>query len=74
MSTELEYDIDNRDSSTTWLWIKTKEGDAREECFGYIELTLQDMVDLIENIKENNPDMDTSEIENAIDQLKKLVY
>ena len=45
---KLEYEIDNRDSSTTWLhiFIEGKE-------VGYIELTLDDMFDLIRNIVEN---------------------
>ena len=39
----IEYEIDNRDSRTTWLQTE----------FGYIELSLQDMFDLIENVIEN---------------------
>jgi hypothetical protein len=46
---ELEYEIDNRDSKTTWLHIQTAEGTV----FGHIELRLQDMFDLIENLIDN---------------------
>lgn len=46
--TELNYEIDNRDSSTTWLQIYDKD-----KHLGYIGLSLKDMFGLIENIIEN---------------------
>jgi len=46
---ELKYEIDNRDSRTTWLQIYTTDG----KHFGHVELRLQDMFDLIENVIEN---------------------
>ena len=67
---ELKYDIDNRDAGTTWLQIKTLDGEE----LGHVELRTQDMFELIENLYENNPDMDTSDIENGIELLEKLVY
>lgn len=46
---ELKYETDNRDSRTTWLQISTQEG----EYLGYIELSLDDMFELIRNVIEN---------------------
>jgi len=46
---ELEYDIDNRDDNTTWLWIKNEAG----ERIGYVEVRISE---LVENAKENNPE------------------
>jgi len=45
---ELDYDIDNRDVNTTWLWIKNKAG----ETLGYIEVSIPE---LMGNALENNP-------------------
>jgi len=66
---ELECEIDNRDSNVTWLQV-SKAG----EPIGHIELTLEDMFDLIDGVMENNPEMDTSYIEGRIDALKTAVY
>ena len=48
MTNELQYDIDNRDDTTTWLWIHV-DG----KIVGYIEVCPQDLVD---NARENNPE------------------
>jgi len=45
----LDYEIDNRDSRTTWLHVSSSNG----RDLGVIELSLQDMFDLIENVIEN---------------------
>jgi len=41
---------------------------------GYIEVTLADMFRLIHNVVENNPEMDTSLVEDEIVALTKRIY
>jgi hypothetical protein len=66
----LEYETDNRDASETWLQVSTD----KKEYLGYISLMVEDMFGLIRNVLENNPGMDTSEIENEIEKLKFEIY
>jgi len=44
---EMEYEIDNRDLSTTWLWVK-KDGKK----IGYIDVNIKE---LVQNALENDP-------------------
>ena len=67
---ELNYEIDNRDSSTTWLTIS----DGNCLVLGHLELRVEDMFDLIENVMENNPEMDTSELETRTEELYHKIY
>lgn len=66
---ELETEVDNRDCNRTWLQVS-----KAEEPIGHVELTLEDMFDLIDGVMENNPEMDTSYIEDRIAALKAAVY
>lgn len=46
---EMEYEIDNRDINTTWLWIKKGPFDEAV----YIEVNPKE---LVKNARENNPE------------------
>jgi len=69
LNTELSYETDNRDEHETWLSVEFKGVPL-----GHIRLSVKDMFGLIQNVMENSEDMDTSEIENEMEQLNWSIY
>jgi hypothetical protein len=69
LNTELKYETDNRDEHETWLSVEFKGVPV-----GHIRLSVKDMFGLIMNVMENSEGMDSSEIENGIEELTHRVY
>jgi hypothetical protein len=66
----LDKVIENRDPVTTWIRIYSRGGDY----LGHTDMSLRDMICMIKNLIENNPEMDTSDVEEGIESIKELIY